>query len=380
MYTTSGTYTQLLTNAAGCDSTITLNLIITQPTSVTLTDTACIDYTLNGTTYNTSGTYTQLLTNAAGCDSTITLILTINTPTSSTLTDTGCDSYTLNGSTYTASGVYTQVIENAAGCDSTITLNLTINNSSTSTLAQTACESYTLNGQTYTASGVYTQTLTNVAGCDSILTLALTINSADADTTIATACDSYTWNGQTFTTSGFYTLSFTNANGCDSIENLDLTILPSPVAGVTSLSVISLQASGTGTYQWINCSNGQPIAGATSATFTATSNGSYAVIVTNGSCSDTSGCVVISQVGLDENSSSFGVTLTPNPTQNDVKITFTGTNDASIVIYDAQGKAVMTADHVQSGEMLSTQAFERGVYMVHILTTSGNHTERLVKQ
>jgi|GEM_PF-2359224 len=379
-YTTSGTYTQLLTNAVGCDSTITLNLVINQPTSATLTDTACIDYTLNGTTYNTSGTYSQLLMNAAGCDSTITLILTINMPTVSTLTETSCDSYTLNGSTYTTSGVYTQVIENAAGCDSTITLNLTINNSSASTLIEAACESYTLNGQTYTVSGTYTQLLTNSVGCDSILTLALTINSTDADTTTVTACGSYLWNGQTFTISGFYTLSFTNANGCDSIENLDLTILPSPVAGITSLSVISLQASGTGTYQWINCSNGQPISGATNATFTATSNGSYAVIVSNGSCSDTSSCVVISQVGLDENSASLGVTLTPNPAQNDVKITFTGTNEASIVIYDAQGKSVMTADHVQSGEMLSVEAFERGVYMVHIVTTSGNHTERLVKQ
>jgi hypothetical protein len=380
MYTASGSYMQVLPSAAGCDSLITLNLYITQPTSATLTETACTSYTLNGTTYNTSGTYTQMLTNAAGCDSTITLIVTINMSTVSTLTDTGCDSYTLNGSTYTSSGVYTQVIENAAGCDSTITLNLTINNSNTSALVETACESYTLNGQTYTVSGVYTQLLTNTAGCDSILTLTLTIHSADADTTTATTCDSYLWNGQTFTTSGFYTLSFTNANGCDSIENLDLIILPSPVAGITSLSVTSLQASGIGTYQWINCSNGQPIAGATNATFTATSNGSYAVIVTNGSCSDTSGCVVISQVGLEENNSSFGVALTPNPTQNDVKITFTGTNEASIVIYDAQGKAVMTADHIQSGEMLSTQAFERGVYMVHIMTTSGNHTERLVKQ
>ncbi len=379
-YTASGTYTQLLTNAVGCDSTITLNLIITQPTSATLIESACTSYTLNGTVYTSSATYTQMLTNAAGCDSTLTLVLTINMPTSAALTETACDSYTLNGSTYTTSGTYTQLLTNVSGCDSTITLNLTINNSTASTLIETACESYTLNGQTYTASGTYTQTLTNSVGCDSILTLILTINAADADTTTATACGSYLWNGQTLTTSGFYTLSFTNANGCDSIENLDLTILPSPAAGITSLSVISLQASGTGTYQWINCSNGQPVSGATNAVFTATSNGSYAVIVSNGSCSDTSECVVISQLGLEENSSSFGVTLSPNPTQNDVKITFTGTNEASIVVYDAQGKAVMTANHVQSGEMLSVEAFERGVYMVHILTASGNHTERLVKQ
>ena len=35
-------------------------------------------YTLNGTTYNSSGVYTQVISNEAGCDSTITLNLTID--------------------------------------------------------------------------------------------------------------------------------------------------------------------------------------------------------------------------------------------------------------------------------------------------------------
>jgi hypothetical protein len=71
-YTQSGTYTQLLTNAQGCDSTITLNLTITQPTTHTITQTACSSFSLNNQNYTQSGTYTQLLTNAQGCDSTIT--------------------------------------------------------------------------------------------------------------------------------------------------------------------------------------------------------------------------------------------------------------------------------------------------------------------
>jgi hypothetical protein len=35
-------------------------------------------YTLNGQTYTQSGTYTQIIPNAAGCDSTITLNLSLN--------------------------------------------------------------------------------------------------------------------------------------------------------------------------------------------------------------------------------------------------------------------------------------------------------------
>jgi hypothetical protein len=68
----------------GCDSTITLNLTITQQSISTLTQTACSSYTLNGQTYSASGSYTQVRTNVAGCDSTITLNLTINqNPTAS---------------------------------------------------------------------------------------------------------------------------------------------------------------------------------------------------------------------------------------------------------------------------------------------------------
>ena len=94
------------------------------------TMTECNSYTwnTNGQTYTQTGQYTTVLTNAQGCDSTVTLDLTINSSSSSTQTQTGIDSYTwsLNNETYTESGTYTAVITNAAGCDSTITLDLTL--------------------------------------------------------------------------------------------------------------------------------------------------------------------------------------------------------------------------------------------------------------
>ena len=51
---------------------------ICSPNGSVLTQTACASYTLNGTTYTSSAVYTQTLTNQAGCDSVITLNLTIN--------------------------------------------------------------------------------------------------------------------------------------------------------------------------------------------------------------------------------------------------------------------------------------------------------------
>jgi hypothetical protein len=90
----------------------------------------CSSYQFNNQTYTTSGTYMITLpnANAAGCDSVITLNLIIKQPSFSTINITNCGEYTLNGSTYTSTGQYTQTLidANAVGCDSTITLNLNI--------------------------------------------------------------------------------------------------------------------------------------------------------------------------------------------------------------------------------------------------------------
>ena len=48
-----------------------------EPTFSTLNETTCESFTLNGETYSSSGTYTQVLQNSAGCDSTITLNLSV---------------------------------------------------------------------------------------------------------------------------------------------------------------------------------------------------------------------------------------------------------------------------------------------------------------
>jgi len=84
-YNTTGTYTTTLTNAAGCDSVATLNLTITNSNTASETATSCDSYTwsADGNTYNTTGTYTSTLTNVAGCDSVVTLDLTINSVDSS---------------------------------------------------------------------------------------------------------------------------------------------------------------------------------------------------------------------------------------------------------------------------------------------------------
>jgi plastocyanin len=79
-YTSSGVYTYTTQNAVGCDSVVTLNLTINNSSSFTDVHTACDLFTwIDGITYTSStNNPTFTLTNAAGCDSVITLNLTIN--------------------------------------------------------------------------------------------------------------------------------------------------------------------------------------------------------------------------------------------------------------------------------------------------------------
>ncbi|MDQ3190654.1 MAG: T9SS type A sorting domain-containing protein [Bacteroidota bacterium] len=136
---------------------------------------------INGVSFTPSvtTTYSVNASDGNGCENTDTITVIVNEPTTLSLTETACGSFTLNNQTYASGGIYTQLLQNSVGCDSTITLNLTIINTTTNILTETACDSYTLNNQTYTASGTYSQLLQNTAGCDSTITLNLTINTAN---------------------------------------------------------------------------------------------------------------------------------------------------------------------------------------------------------
>ncbi|MGB0887156.1 MAG: PKD domain-containing protein, partial [Vicingaceae bacterium] len=286
----SATFTT--TNAAGCDSVVTLNLTINSSNTGTDTQTACNTYTwIDGNTYtssNNSATFTT--TNAAGCDSVVTLNLTINSSNTGTDTQTACNTYTwIDGNTYTSSNnSATFTTTNAAGCDSVVTLNLTINSSNTGTDTQTACNAYTwIDGNTYTSSNnSATFTTTNAAGCDSVVTLNLTINSSSTGTDTQVACNTYTWiDGNTYTSSNnSATFTTTNAAGCDSVVTLDLTINSSNTGTDTQIAC--------NTYTWIDGN-----------TYTS-SNNSATFTTTNAA-----GCDSIVTLDLTINSSSTGTDI-----------------------------------------------------------------------
>lgn len=88
----------------------------------------CNSYVLNGHIYTNSGTYTQVIPNSAGCDSIITLNLIINRKFTS-ITASICEgqTYYAGGANQTTSGIYKDTLLTSLGCDSIITTTLTVN-------------------------------------------------------------------------------------------------------------------------------------------------------------------------------------------------------------------------------------------------------------
>jgi PKD repeat protein len=91
-------------------------------------------------------------------------------------------------------------------------------------------------------------------------------------------------------------------------------------------------------YQWIDCNNNTSIPTETNQSYTIVNNGSYAVIVTETACSDTSACITINNLGITENPLKQ-VNVYPNPSTGLFTIDFDGNID-EVVVIDALGRLI----------------------------------------
>ena len=121
---------------------------------------------------------------------------------------------------------------------------------------------------------------------------------ANSAAIVLTACDSLVWNGVNYTSSGIYNQTLTNISGCDSVVTLDLGIIAVDTFVSYAVSSSTLTAIATSaTYQWLDCNNNNtPIVGETNQIFSPTSNGSYAVEVTQNGCTAISSCYTVNNL------------------------------------------------------------------------------------
>lgn len=179
--------------------------------------------------------------------------------------------------------------------------------------------------------------------CDSTVKTVLWVLAEKFGAIIDTICegDSLVVNGTSYTSSvSDATEVFTGLGpyGCDSIVSIQLIVNAVDVAVTTAPPTLTANATNA-SYQWIRCPELTIITDSTSKWFRASENGSYAVVISQNGCIDTSNCFTINSLGIIENSFGETLSLFPNPTQGQLNIDFGKTyNELNLQLSDVSGR------------------------------------------
>ncbi len=162
-------------------------------------------------------------------------------------------------------------------------------------------------------------------------------------------------------------------DGCESANRFEVTttVNPTPSNDVTQIGN-TLTATETGvSYQWIDCDNGNTeISGEINQSFTPNISGNYAVILTEGSCSNTSSCYVVNIVSVLESKQLISA-IYPNPVKDEITIALNSKMlvNPKIEIYSLEGKIVYSEKLKVNNEKTTFRVnhLSKGVYLIKLL-------------
>jgi hypothetical protein len=333
--------------------------------------------------WTNDGDYSYSIYNSNGCDSLITIHLDVEDNTSAVLHELACDGYTSPSGNYfwTDPGIYKDTILNSMGCDSVITIFLS--GPTESSIYMMECSGYVSQSgnQVWTSSGIYMDTIPNSNGCDSLITVNLTILEETFSENNVDACMEYDFNGTMLSTSGTYYDTLSNIYSCDSIVILNLTITPLDTAVVVNGSTLTAQAL-VPSYIWLDCNNNYShMPGAFFQSFTPTVSGSYAVMLIDNFCVDTSACYEITILNIEELKFESGISIYPNPATNELTVDFEEiVLNGKIEMYNLIGQSLSSTQltNVQSIQ-IRLNAYPHGQYLLKV-EAEGRIQHRLIEK
>lgn len=167
---------------------------------------------------------------------------------------------------------------------------------------------------------------------------------------------------------GSYSVVVTDVDGCSASTNTTIQE-PNEIDVSTGFVGSSIAASNTDAdaYQWFDCNLNEPIQEANESTFTPVENGTYAVIITEGNCSDTSACVEINNAGLAEYNATNRVVAYPNPNTGTFYLDNI-TEESMFTVLDAQGKIVLEGQVNKEKTKVDLSNLVKGIYFVKVNT------------
>lgn len=231
--------------------------------------------------------------------------------------------------------------------------------------------------------------LTKLNASGTILLYSTYIGGSENDQGFAIAVDAtsnayvtgFTFSTDYDVTSGAFQTS--KESGVDAfVTKLNLCVDNAIDVSVTTNGAVLTANAMAATYQWVSCPSFTVIEGATEQSFTATAIGSYAVIVTQNGCTDTSACYQVVTVGVDDLTSEELFLLYPNPSDSEVLIRSTK-KIKEVVVYDQAGRVLYrkektfgTAKQIK----INISSYPAGVYIVECLIEGNKIYRKIMKE
>lgn len=134
------------------------------------------------------------------------------------------------------------------------------------------------------------------------------------------------------------------------------------------------------TYQWVDCNTNTPISGATSVSYTATANGSYAVVITNSCNSQKTECKAITGVSVNNMDTDIDISdVYPNPNNGTFSLSLPqGAESITAMLTDILGKQIaITTQRDNNKLIISAKQVSAGMYLLTIVV-DGRITHRRV--
>lgn len=180
---------------------------------------------------------------------------------------------------------------------------------------------------------------------------------------------------------------FGSSGICGDTSSILVRVVPAPPTPIITRNGSVLTSSATTGNQWLL--NNQPIPGATSQTYVATTNGAYSVAVTTANGTGTTGCTVTSATILSAQHAlpGSGLIVAPNPTHDgQLSVTLTGYRQATyLTLFDALGRpvrqeAILAPNPAGTTQRLDLAPLASGLYILQVRTAGGVDTRQIVRE
>lgn len=171
---------------------------------------------------------------------------------------------------------------------------------------------------------------------------------------------------------------FTCSASCAQEMTQTVTIAPVSVDLTTISNGSTITANQNGaSYRWLDCNNSYAvISGEVSQSYTATTNGSFAVEVTLNGCTDTSACVNMTTVGIQQ-INVINMSISPNPVKNVLNIN-TEEKINKLSVYNINGSLIQTFENANNN--IDVSHLTKGMYILVVQSEKGISQTKFIKE